>query len=231
MAAQEIIAENPETGERITLVNGKWVPAGDAPASAGSAQDRSALAAALSAAGAARRTADTAGQFVARNRTTGTGGIETIFADKGPIGATARTAAGWLFPKTMENVTTMDALSARMLRDNIQPGTSSTMNSEGEMRAAMATFPSVNAPGPTNVNLARELALAARLAEAKSTAMDAFVKENGSLNGFDQEWARQEQRLRAQGPGRWAPPAPRAPAPAARRPAATGEVINLGAIR
>ena len=209
------MAQPPEPGDVVTAGGKQYRYDGGDPSARESwnlvttsnPSDRSAMANALAQAGTARRTADTANQFLQRNRATGTGGIQSVFADKGPVGAVAKTAAGWLFPHTYQNISTMDALTGRMLRDNIAPGTASTLNSEGEMRVAMSTLPSVNNPGPTNTTLAHELDLAAKIAEAKSQAMDAYVRTNGGLNGFDQSWAPQEQRLRAT-----RPPAPR-PAP------------------
>lgn len=223
----EIIAENPETGERITLVNGRWTPASEAPAAAGSSQDRMALAAAMAKAQGARETADAAGQFVAVNRNTGTGGPGAgLLNDNGPVGSIARGVASLAMPNTRSNMATMQALTSRMVRGQIQPGTSGAGNSDAEQRTMRQTFPDVSNPGPTNVTLARELALAAQVAEARAAAMDAYVKRNGSLNGFDMEWAQQERALRSQGPAPWAPAAPRKP-----QQAQQGGIVDLGVIR
>jgi len=181
------------------LRNNQWVPLAPGgvapPKGGGTTQDRATAATARANADIARQNARQGAQFVDLNRKTGTGGIQGVFADKGPLGAFADTVAGGLFPKTRDNIEDMDRLNSSMLRANIQEGTSSTMNSNVEQMMAKQTYPSVEISGRVNSKIEQDMRLIAALASQKATAMDKYLSRNGTLNGFLDAWLPQEQKI------------------------------------
>ncbi|NBW13802.1 MAG: hypothetical protein EBR82_37955 [Caulobacteraceae bacterium] len=160
-----------------------------------SEQDSAAKAAAAAEAKKARDTLALAEQFYTLNRNTGTGDWMSAEATN-PESLFRKLGIGMPGRDRYSNLQTMNALTNSMVQANIQPGTSSTMNSDAERRGLALTYPSVLNPGSTNVQILQNMRLKAQLEAARTAAMDRYLAQKGDLSEFDAAWAPQEQSIR-----------------------------------
>lgn len=98
----------------------------------------------------------------------------------------------------------MEGLTSQMLRSNIQPGTSGTMNSEKEMALALAQYPSLQTSGPVNRTRVLRLNIDRDIAAARLQALETYARQRGNVDGFEQTWAQTEPQLRASIEARYA---------------------------
>jgi hypothetical protein len=179
----EITATNPTTGHRIVLRNGRWEPMSpDKEGPSWTPQDREQLAAERGKLQTATRVSEAADRFLQHNYERGTGGPGSDFM-----------IPRWWQP----NRQAMEGLSAEMVRANIQPGTSSTMNSNAEQDLARSQYLSVQNAGPLNRKRAEELSRERFRQTERFNAMDQWLKERGSLTGFEQAWMAHEPQIMA----------------------------------
>lgn len=137
------------------------------------------------------RNADQAQQFLRHNAQQETGGWVELL----PFGLNAL---------GRPNTQAMQGLTSQMLRENIQPGTSGTMNSEREMDLALQQYPSINASGPTNRTRALRLQIERDVQNARVSAAEAYAREHGNIDGFEQQWSAFVPQLRTRLESRYA---------------------------
>lgn len=137
------------------------------------------------------RNADQAQQFLRHNARQPTGGILDIL----PPGL-----RGFNRPGTQA----MQGITSQMLRENIQPGTSGTLNSIPEMDLALQQYPSVNASGPINRTRALRLQIERDVQNARVSAAEAYAREHGNIDGFEQQWSAFVPQLRTRLESRYA---------------------------
>lgn len=173
-------ATNPQTGEQLVYRQRRWQTLNSSSANT---QARTTLNAEQGKLRTAQQTAEYADQFLQHNARRTTGGLRD--SDWVPDwGDTDRQA--------------MNGLSNAMLRANIQPGQSGTMNTAPEMEIARGIYPSTHAVGPTNQERALELHVQRDVQQARISAMEHWVAQRGSLDGFNDAWAKSEPTLRRQ---------------------------------
>jgi len=84
-----------------------------------------------------------------------------------------------------------------MLRENIQPGTSGTMNSEKEMELALSQYPSLRTSGPVNRTRVLRLQIERDMQRERISALERFARSNRNVDGFEQWWAANAPDIRA----------------------------------
>ena len=167
---------NPQTGQREEEV---WVQGqGYLPSSSLAAlpqEDQAWLQNGRASLASARRNGQLARQFTAENRRTPTGGIDGL-----PVPDFAQSAGRQR----------LEGLSNQMVRANIQPGTSGTMNSVFEQILARQQYPTTGTRGATNTDrtiglLVDQEEITAMVAEAEQ-----WAQQHRGLQGFEVHWTR-----------------------------------------
>ena len=103
----------------------------------------------------------------------------------------------WLRTLGRPDSQAMQGLTSQMLRANIQPGTSGTLNSEREMDLALAQYPSLQTSGPVNRTRVLRLQIERDLQAARLSAAEQWASQRGNLDGFEQHWAARGPQIRA----------------------------------
>lgn len=171
---------NQQTGQREEEV---WVQGqGYLPSSSLAAlpqEDQAWLQSGRSSLASARRNAQLSQQFTAANRETPTGAIDGL-----PV------------PDFMQSAgrQRLEGLSNQMVRANIQPGTSGTMNSVFEQILARQQYPTTGTYGSTNTDrtmgiMVDEEEIATMLQEAEQ-----WAQQHRGLQGFEVHWTRNRSR-------------------------------------
>jgi hypothetical protein len=205
----EITATNPTTGERITLVNGRWVPAG--PRATQDNREDPTLKAERDRLRSAGQLAQLGRSFNQANVAQGSGGIGSVLGSGwGPIPQLDRR------PERMR----MEGLTAEMTAAARIPGSGDM--SEKEMMMNMQRFPNIMTPGPVNTQRVNSLLENERVQRARVAAMERWAASHPSLAGFEEEWAPQEAQLRQRRPTAFGRGPRKAPADG---------VVDLGVIR
>lgn len=167
---------NPQTGqiEREVWVQGQgYLPEGSIASYP--QQDREWLERGRAAVAQGRRNSQLAQQFSRQNRTTGTGELAAL-----PV------------PDFMQSAgrQRLEGLTNQMVRANIAPGTSGTMNSVFEQILARQQYPTTGTVGPVNAErtmgmMVDEEELTSMLSEAEQ-----WARQHRGLEGFDVHWTR-----------------------------------------
>lgn len=214
----EITAVNPQTGERITLVNGRWEKAGPSTPRDDNSREVTLLNAERERLRVARDLARLGRSFHDANAQNGggTGGIGSYLG------------SGWGFIPQLdqrEQRRRMEGLTAEMSAAARIPGSGDM--SEKEMMMNMQRFPNVLTQGPVNDQRVNALIANEEAQRNRVAAMERWLADHhGTLTGFEEQWAPQEQRLRARRPPAYGGLGRR---PAARHSA--DGVIDLGAVK
>lgn len=167
---------NPQTGQRETevWVQGQgYLPEGSIATLA--EEDQAQLSRARSLLGTARTNSRLANDFLARGRTTPTGGLSGL-----PVPGFMQSAGRQR----------LEGLTNNMVRANIQPGQAGTMNSIIEQMLARQQFPTTDTYGSVNSDRGVQM----MVDEAEILAMvdeaERWAREHRGLQGFDVHWTR-----------------------------------------
>lgn len=178
---------NRRTGERQVWNGSRYVPesaATLAPEAADQLQsERSRLA-------TSTRNANLGQQFLRHNQRQQTGGWVESIPGLNTLGRPDAQA--------------MQGLTSQMLRENIQPGTSGTLNSEREMQLALAQYPSLQTAGPINRTRVLRLQIERDLQAARVNALEQYARSRRNVDGFEQWWSAQAPNVRASIEARYA---------------------------
>ncbi len=173
---------NPQTGETAVWTGNGWRPESAATLAPEAAealnQERGKL-------GTLSSNASLGQRFLEQNASQPTGGwVESLPFGLSTLGR----------PRTQA----MRGLSSQMLRNNIQPGTSGTINSEGEMNLALSQYPSIDASGPVNRTRVLNMQIDRDLQEERVRALEAFARTHHNVDQFEADWTARVPELRAQ---------------------------------
>jgi hypothetical protein len=167
-------------GSRRQKVGGVWVPiaTGQDPVRAApklAAREQIQLSEARTAAEGSREAAITAQRFVTQKENAPTGG----FLRQIPLAI--ETEAVW-----NPQVSTMNALSAKMAPQQRQPGSGST--SDKDLSLYLTSTPSAKKTGAVNSEIARQAREDASRRSQYAQFLDRWAMERGTLNGAEEAW-------------------------------------------
>lgn len=186
------IAVNPQTGERLVYRmnpagRGRFVALNSETADP---QARERVEALQNRADIGSRTLNQARDFVQRNFTTPTGGLQNT------LEGAERAIAGAFRPNMFARADELAALSNQMIGSNWQPGTSTMMNTAIEQEMIRRRYPSPTARGPANMQTYLNMAEEVAVQRAAVESMRAWLRTHTNLEGWDTEFARSEQDIR-----------------------------------
>lgn len=180
------VAVNPRTGERVVYRmnaqgRGRFV-ALNSDTAAPAARERVGELTTRSQTG--RRTLGLAREFVDLNAEARTGGVQND-----------PNLPEFIRP---DNAQRFQALSNQMVGSNWQPGTSGMMNTAIEQNMMRLRYPSPTNKGRVNRDVYLQMAEDVGVQEAAVSDMRNWLRQNPTLDGWDEHWAQIEARLRPQ---------------------------------
>jgi hypothetical protein len=132
-------------------------------------------------------------QFQKLNRNQGTGGWFDMPGQDG------RSFSMMFSPQeTSSNLQTMQGITNRMVRSQIVPGTSGTMNTVPEANMARSTFPSIQTGGPANDQLVRNIKIDRDIQLERLQKLQTWAEQGGTdIAQFERMWSPYEQQRRS----------------------------------
>ena len=230
--ADPITATNPQTGETVAFVGGRWVPAGAARGPRDVAGEQKRLAEALEQSQTLSQQGALARQFIEQNRTQPTGGgVGGKYDSQGPV-MRRRIVLPWLPDPNTETsrlarrnndptVERLRGLTSAMQKATRVPGEGTT--SDVDVMLAQSMVPNATSPGSTNLARANAMALEEAIARDKAQRMAAALSSGQGLANFDQTWAQREAEWRRKNMAQLMV--------GGQRPSTEDGVTDLGAIR
>jgi hypothetical protein len=119
--------------------------------------------------------------FIDHNRRQGTGGLGQ---------------APWVPAIGAPHRQAMQGLSSSILRENIRPGMSGTLNSDAEQQIAQRAFPNEGVDGDITAEYAVRWLTSRDVQYELVNQMEQWLSQRPSLDGFQQHWRQMEPELR-----------------------------------
>lgn len=99
---------------------------------------------------------------------------------------------------TVPRLQRLQSISNQMIGANWQPGTSTMMNTATEQEMIRQRYPTPNLRGPVNQEIYFDMVEDLAEQDAAVRDMERWLSRNPNLNGWDEHWATQAPRIRAQ---------------------------------
>lgn len=188
------IAVNPQTGERVIYRispggRGRFVALNSETADP---QSRERVANLQNMVTIGQRTMPLAQRFVQRNFETQTGGIQ----NSPTMNPSLRSALATVRPNMFNDADELRGLSSQMVGSNWQPGTTGMFNTATEQEMIRQRFPSPTNLGRANMDVYLNMAEDVAAQQAALTSMRQWLTRHANLDGWEQEFTRQEPGIR-----------------------------------
>ncbi|NBW16954.1 MAG: hypothetical protein EBR82_54160 [Caulobacteraceae bacterium] len=190
-------ATNKQTGQRVMWMGGSkgWVPVDQnnlqlnkryAP------EVQTALEGTQDAYTKAQRLVGPAMEFQRLNREQGTGGLLDVPGEDG-----RSLSMLWPFGESANRLQSMNAITNRMVRSQVVPGTSGAMNTAPEQNMARMTFPTISNRGPANDAAVRDIKIERDVQLERMNALQKWASQGGTdISQFERMWAPLEAKRR-----------------------------------